>query len=676
MIKRVYFSLVFIFFTINIINAQSRFSDTGPVQKNTTTNSSTNTPKKDSSGSFLKHRNDLEDSITVFYRNFNSTKNQKLDSSLDDFHKRYILPYYAYDLGNYGSAVKSLLFSPILKPGFDAGFHQFDMYNYSVDNTKFYNTTKPFTVLSYMLGSSSEQIVDIVHTQNHKDNFNFSLEYRFSNSPGILRNQNASNSNIRVTSHYKSPFKRYEWHMIFIINKNSSSENGGLDSLQKLNSLSLSDPFEVETRLGNEANSYLNPFNTSVKTGNLYNQSQFLFRHHYDIGQKDSLRINDSTLIRYFYPRLSFQHTLSVEGSTYNFTDSQIDSFSFYSYRDNYHKTLDSLGGVISFKDHWNMLSNELSIVTYPDKKNISQYFKFGASVQTFKGVFNDSLHHNYYDLSGVVEYKNRTKNNVWDIDANGQLFLNGYHAGDYAANITLKRQLSKRIGDLMLGFQNVNSSPSFLYTPQTGFPITDKQNFSKQNITRLMVEYNNPVCKFLLRGEYYLVNNYLYSDSFFSLKQDAKLFNVLHVTAEKKFKLNKYFNWYIDAHLQQTTGGAPINIPFLFFRNRIAFEGNFFKNLFLSTGIEAKYYTNYTPSDYSPFTGQFFYQNTYTTSNRPDINFFFNFRIKSFKLFTRIENLNAMGQNFSFNHYSFHTQLYPNPGLWYRLGVWWNFVN
>jgi hypothetical protein len=151
-----------------------------------------------------------------------------------------------------------------------------------------------------------------------------------------------------------------------------------------------------------------------------------------------------------------------------------------------------------------------------------------------------------------------------------------------------------------------------------------------------------------------------------------------LHVGAEKKVKLSKYFNWYIEAHLQQTAGDAPVHVPLFLTRNRIAFEGNFYKNLFLATGIEIRYYSNYKADNYSPFTGEFFYQNGYTTSNRPDINFFFNFRIKSFKCFTRIENLNTLTtQNgFGFTHYNYPVQQYPTQGLWFRLGIWWSFVN
>ena len=652
--------LVLVFFTVISASAQQQLDG------NTGNKTGGGADKKKDS-SFLQHRDDLADSITIYYRRFNFNKKELLDSSLDDFNKRYLLPYYAYNLGNYGTAVKSLLFNPSLKAGFDAGFHQYDMYNFSIENTKFYNTTKPFTVLSYLLGSSAEQIVDLVHTQNHKTNFNFSLEYRFSNSPGVLRSQNASNSNIRFTAHYQSPNKRYEYFMVFINNKNSSSENGGLDSIKKLNSLALSDPYELDTRLGDIANTYINPFNTTVNTGNLYKNTQFLFRHHYDFGQKDSLRINDTTQIKLFYPRLSLQHTLLVESSDYHFIDSQPDSTS-YSNNFNYKDTLP----IVSFHDHWSNVSNEFSFLTFPDKKNVSQYLKLGVAIQLFKGTFHDSLSSSFHDFLAVGEYRNRTRNNIWDIDASGQLYINGYHAGDYDVQVRLKRQLSKSIGDLTVGFQNVNSSPSFIYTSQTDFYVTDKQNFQKQNITKLSIEYENKARKFLLRGEYFLVNNYLYYDNYFSAKQDASLFNLLQVSAEKKIKLTKRFNWYVDAHLQQATNNAPVNLPFIYMRNRIAFEGNFYTNLYLSTGLEAKYYSDYAPSNYSPFNGQFFYQNTYRTNNYPEVNFFFNFRIKSFKMFTRVENLESLMNN----HYNIHTPNYPNQSLWFRLGIWWNFIN
>ena len=169
-----------------------------------------------------------------------------------------------------------------------------------------------------------------------------------------------------------------------------------------------------------------------------------------------------------------------------------------------------------------------------------------------------------------------------------------------------------------------------------------------------------------------------MYFDSFFSAKQEATFFNVLHLNAEKKFKLSRYWNWYTEIHVQQTTGQTVVNFPFLLTRNRIAFEGNFSTNLFLSTGLEMTYNTAYKADNYSPFIGQYFVQNSTTINNRPELNAFLHFRIKSFKGFFRLENLNTLNVNngFAFTKLNFMAPQYPSTGLWVRFGIWWSFVN
>ena len=625
--------------------------------------------KKDS----LQHRDRYADSITIYYRYYDSTRTRSLDSSLNDFSNKLVQPYWYNNLGNYGTAAHSLVFSPLMKAGWDAGFHQYDMYNFRVEDTRFFTTTRPFTELAYLLGNKAEQMINILHTQNRKSNFNFSFEYHFSNSPGLYKTQNASNSNMRATTHYQSPNKRYESFFIFISNKNSSSENGGLQDVKQLDSLALNDPFELNTRLGATALASRNPFNTSVYTGNTYTDNTILYRHQYDFGQKDSL-VTDSVTYKLFYARLRIQHTISLKSSSYTFSDVYPDSTNYQTY---FNKTITS-GDTVRYRDAWSNLLNEFSIVSFPEKNNQSQFLKAGIALQNLKGTFADTSSSNFYNVYILGEYRNRTRNQKWDIEANGQLYLNGLNAGDYAALISLKRRLSKSLGYLQLGFQNTNKTPSFIFDPLTSFPVNNKQSYNKENIVRLFADYENPRKNFRLSGEYYLVSNYTYFDSFFVAKQEATLFNMLHVNAEKKIKLSKYWNWYVEVQLQQTTGDAPVHVPFFLTRNRIAFEGNFYKNLYLSTGMELRYYSDYKADNYSPFTGQFFYQNGYTTSNRPDINLFFHFRIKSFKSFVRLENVNTLdlSKGFSFTKYNYSLQQYPMQGLWFRFGVWWNFVN
>ena len=323
-------------------------------------------------------------------------------------------------------------------------------------------------------------------------------------------------------------------------------------------------------------------------------------------------------------------------------------------------------------------MTNEFSLISFPEKKNLSQFVKAGIALQNLKGTFDTVISKKYYNVYVLGEYRNRTRNQVWDIEANGQFYLNGQNAGDYSAYISMKRLLGKKLGFLNIGFQNVNRSPSFILDPLSRFPVSKRVSFGKENIIRIFALYENPRNGWKLGGEYFAVNNYMYFDSFFTAKQESALFNVLHLNAEKKFRLSKYWNWYTEIHIQQTTGQPPVNIPFLLTRNRIAFEGNFSTNLFLSTGIEIRYNSSYHADNYSPFLGQYFVQNENKISNRPDINAFLHFRIKSLKGFFRVENLNTLdvSKGFSFSKLNFMTNQNPGTGLWIRLGFWWNFVN
>ena len=630
--------------------------------------------KKTTGNDSLQRRDRNADSITIFYRYFDSTRLRILDSSINDFTTRFPLPYYYHNLGNYGTAAQSFFFNPLMKPGFDAGFHKYDVYGFTLETTKLFQTTRPYTELAYVLGSKAEQLINIIQTQNKKSNLNFSVEYRFSNAPGNLKNQNASHNNFRFTTHYQTLNKKYESFLIFISNKAASSENGGLQDITKLDSLALNDPYELETRLGKAGAAGRNPFNTAVNTGNIYKNSTFLYKHHYDIGTKDSI-VTDSVTYKIFYPRLRVEHIFRYAGYSYNFFDNFADSTR---YKDYFNYNTNNVA-TLNFKDAWSDLTNEFNLISFPQKNNQSQFVKAGIALQNLKGTFNDTVATTrIYNVYATGEYRNRTRNQVWDIEATGQLYLTGFNAGDYAAYVSMKRMLGKKLGFLNIGFQNVNRSPSFILDKLSMFPVSNRNGFAKENIIRFFALYENPRNGWKLGGEYFAVTNFMYFDSFFSAKQEATLFNVLHLNAEKKFRLSRHWNWYTEIHIQQTTGQPPVNIPFLLTRNRIAFEGNFATNLFLSTGVEIRYNSSYKADDYSPFLGQYFVQNTHTIANRPDINAFVHFRIKSFKGFFRVENLNTLdvSKGLSFSKLNFNTNQNPGTGLWLRFGLWWSFVN
>src|SRR6187431_747002 len=126
--------------------------------------------KRDNLG--FEHRDDAKDSIAISFKFLDSIRSSQLDTNLNDFYKYYTEPANQQYLGNNGAAGYPLIFSPFIKPGWDAGFHAFDAYRFSLEGTRFFKTTRPFTQFDYMLATGKEQLIKVFHTQNPRPNLN------------------------------------------------------------------------------------------------------------------------------------------------------------------------------------------------------------------------------------------------------------------------------------------------------------------------------------------------------------------------------------------------------------------------------------------------------------------------------------------------------------------------
>ena len=652
-----------------IRGAQSRFSGMG---------------SGSGGGDSIAHRTGLEDSITIHFRYLDTSGLRGFDSVLYDFSRRISVPWYHVTLGNYGTASRSLLFDPMMKAGWDHGFHAYDIYNLTVADARFYNTTRPYAEINYMLGSRSEQLIRLMHTQNVRPNWNLAFEYRLINSPGFFQNQNTNHNNYRFTSWYQSKNKRYQNFVVIVGNKLQSGENGGVvaDSyLTDSTSGAYDERSNIPTKLGPDAPGSRNFFSTNIATGTYYTNATYMMRQQYDLGQKDSMVVNDTTVIPLFYPRLRLEHTFALSTYHYRFKDTYSDSVYYETF---YPLKMPKQHDTFFNRDRWRDMVNDFSIYTFPDAKNAQQFLKLGASLQTLKANFDSgytnitSTSKDYYNFFVHGEYRNRTRNKKWDIEATGNFYVNGLNSGDYNAYISLQRLISRQIGYLQVGFQNTNRTPSFVFDPLSSFYLDTAVNFKKENTTVLFGAFEQPKLKLKLTGRYYLVTNYAYYTNFFRVAQAAALFNVLQVSAEKIFNIGHHWNWKLWLVLQQRLGDGPVNLPLITTRNQLAYDGNLgFKNLRISFGGEMRYFTPYKAPQYSPLIGQYFFQDDTNVSLRvPDISAFIHFRIKSFSAYVRAENLNALKLGGGFTNNNIPTTNYPYPGLQIRVGIFWSFVN
>ncbi len=634
----------------------------------------------------LQRRDRYADSITIRFRYLDSTRFYRIDSSVTDFTRRYPIPATHVYLGNTGTAARSILFSPSFKAGWDPGFHVFDTYKWKMERVRFFNTTRPYSELNYMLGSRAEQFIEVLHTQNIRPHWNFLFNYRLINSPGFFKNQKTNHNNYVINSWYQSPNKRYNNYFVFLGNKIQSSENGGIqDTANFLDDPVYKDRFNIYTKLGGDSPYGTDFFSTKIGTGNKHSEFTFLMRQQYDLGKKDSI-VTDSTVIPLFYPRLRFEHTVSYSQHKYIFEDAPYVSRSGYGYfpdsayyQDNYNYPISSRDTVI-FRDRWKELVNDFSIIQFPDARNLHQFIKLGAAFQHLRGEF-ENVSGSFYNVYGHAEYRNSTRNRKWEMALNGKLYFTGFNSGDYEVYGSLQRFTGKSMGFLQLGFENVNRTPSFIFDSRSSYYLWDPAaGFKKENSSHFFASLYQPALKLRLEGHYFLLTNYTYITRFYELRQEEALFNVFRASLQKTFRLGKNWNWHADLYFQQAIGDAPVNLPLLFTRNRIGYEGNLgFRNLDIAFGAEARYHTPYKADDYSPALNQFFYQDSIRIRNKlPDISFYTHFRIKGIKIYLRFENLNTARnrEGFGFTNNNMAAPNYPYPGLVIRFGIFWSFVN
>jgi hypothetical protein len=641
----------------------------------------------------LQHRH--EDTITINFRFLDSSKLYHFDSSIYDIGRRQPMRSTWINLGNYGTASRPLVFSPRMQPGWDPGWHAYDVYRFTVDETRFFHTTKPYTELGFFLATRGSQYIDVFHTRNVKPNWNISFQYQLINSPGTFQNQNTNHNLYRFNSWYQSRNKRYQNFFVLVSSVLGSSENGGLQNPTDLDSAQYSNQATLPVKIGqNLVQPTGNFFSSKITTGTKYTSTTLLMRHQYDLGQKDSI-VTDSSVIPLFYPRVRLEQTTAYSIYHYRFFDLAQPSAGYTLDSSYYAASLGIMGlnkvnDSIWRQDNWRNFSNDFSIYTFPDAKNPQQFLKLGATIELLTGNFDTTTTgplvtaHKLNDQNVFAhgEYRNRTRNQKWDVEANGRLYLNGLDAGDYNAYISLKRLITRQVGYFQAGFENANRTPAFVFDRSSSFnwdTASTHSGFSKENTTHLFASLEQPQHQLLLTASYYLLTNYSYFHDYYKVAQ-APVFNLLQVTLQKQFTLYRHWKWRTLTTIQQVVGSSPIHVPLIVSANQVGYDGSLgFKNLAISFGTELRYVSPYKADGFSPANGQFFSQGNTVTQHLPDMNLYLHFRIRSFTAYIRGENVNAMAfspRGFGFYHNNFVAPYYASPGLIIRYGFYWNFIN
>jgi hypothetical protein len=641
-----------------------------------------NAPQRDTTN--RKSSTNWHDETVTIYSTlaFSGVRHYLPDSEVHNFQRRpFIQPYYR-DLGNLGTPVYNLLFTPenLGSTGPSLGYHAYDAYRFNADSLLYYNTTRPFTSFSYQLGSKLEQTLRMMHTQNINRRWNVMLRYRKINSPGYYRLQRSNHDAGALSTHYTSKNLRYELYGAAVYNKEQTDENGGILGDSLLDDIRYIDRGTIPVALDNPG--YTNSSSQGRRSSytNTFRDFNVLLRHQYTLGRVDTLYNSDSTQYSVqLTPRFSVGHRFEAGSQKHKFKALAPDAAAWASF---FTRTFASNDSVYS-EQYWSWIDNRVVLSGFVGKgaSQASGSVGLGNRVDAFytdyvAGRENSSAISTY--LTGDVRKEALTPN-AWAYTATAKFIVAGVSAGDFLLNGSLSKDFGPRIGSLSVGASQQLTDAPYAYTIYENQYFRQTADLAKESITSFFGALNVPRLQLTADARTYVINNFIYladsagrvTNGRLAFSQQSGGFTVNQFTVRKLQRIGP-FVLDGDVAIQGATGATPVYVPLALARLGITYEAPLFSRaLHIATGADLRYHSPFTPVGYAPFYNRFYYQTAYTADNMPEAALFFNFRVKRFRAYLMADQFQTL-----FWRNTVVIPNYPAQDLMIRFGFDWVMVN
>lgn len=662
------------------------------------------TPRRDTSKDKTNTGKWHSTDVIIYYELLGKKEQYKDDSEIHVFHRRLFQQPWSRDMGNPGSPILNLLFTPENRVGPTLGYHINNPYRFVPDSLKFYNTNKPYTLFSYQASGRQENIASVMHSQNVRPNWNVTADYRKISSPGQYQIQRNNHDNAGLSTNYKSLDKHYQLYGGIVYNKQQHDENGGVLNRDFLDSAAFNNRKIVPTAYENNAYS-----STRSTVSNVQRDVAVMLHHTYMWGRTDTTFYEDDTSA-YNYaltPRFGITHRASISSEKHTYKDLAPDSVwytpLFYKSFPNkgtgyYSRGADSVIGI----QKWVKADTRVLFEGFAGKAGNQIRFSAGAGIRydrfvaepvtvpipdtPFFANSSDKTGNGSTYITGNIDKEALTPG-AWAYGGHLMLLTTGGYAGNLSVDGYIGKKLKKLDGSITAGAsQQLGSAPYSLTNYQNAY-VRKFFDFGNESITRLYATAESRKLKMSGGISGWLVNNYIYLSDEGLPKQYDGSYTVPQVWLRKIFKVGSF---YLDNEIvyQPVAEGAPVNVPAVMGRHQLSLERAVFRNaLKFATGIEARYNTAYAPAGYNAQWNRFYYQNSDKIENLPEVSVFFNFRIKRFRAFIAGDNLQQLlGANAILytgmpvrsrtTGEVLYNPVYAMPNMQLRFGFSWIMVN
>lgn len=563
-------------------------------------------------------------------------------------------------LGNFGSSYQSNDFFQRSNNLEDFIFlKNYKFYGNWPSDLRFYNTTKPFTLLEYGQWFSNkpkgETWLRVLHTQNINPYLNFGFSYYSISSQGKYLNQEEKNNNLSFFLSYNK--ERYDLWFSVGKNKFGNQENGGFPN-----------PKDIE-------NPDLKPENIAVwlnGANDVTKNSFAVISHEYKFGTWKEMKEKDETFQK-FITRFAIMHTMELSDNSRSF--SEIDPNPYFQYNDSRGKVYfygegntpyingnSGSDAFLSTQDHAGQqkLTNlfYLKSVEAPDRK-----FTFGK-----QAYIGNDLIKVYYPREELIYTPGiwmppigltqsgsltntflggsifRSEGKFWNWIAKGKYYIQGYKFGDFdlSGQISKPITIARDTSSLTLNTSMTNTTPDYFYNHYYSNHYKWENNFNKTYELRIGATYDNPKRKLKAGFKYSIINNYVFWNEQSLPAQANSEFSVVQAFLNKDFKLGvlNIQNWLI---YQKTTTERYLHVPQIMARNTLYLAGILSKVLHFQIGLDTRYESKYYGDYYSPALGMFYVQKNEQIGDYPWMDIFINLKIKRTRFYVKYTNIGAL---------------------------------
>mgnify|MGYP003740389577 FL=1 len=576
---------------------------------------------------------------------FNNIQFVTPDTIPDNLHRFSDLErsgYLIQNLGNIGTARRSLFFEPSMTIGRTSGYHVYDDFYTTPDKIKYYDTRSPYTDVFAAFGGGGRAVTDVTFALNDSVQFNIGFNFNSIRSDKQLAflsrgDRQVKNNDWNIFG-FLRPKKIPKYLLLFNMTQfdHEVSEQGGIVDP----SLDASNPegsfFDYQ-----DANVILDEAFSKDKRGGFHVYQQ------YDI---DSI--------------FQVYHTFNYLEQITRFDDVyDVSSISTTSDSLLYSGIGGQTSGTIAQRTTFREVLNEAGLKGRTKRFSYTLFYRNRLLTYDVAQITNRVNETEHY-LGGTLRQQITPK--IF-LKASGELLFGG--------NYLAQGKFTSDFFDAT--YSRINNKPSFLVNRFEGEQRQWTNSFDNQVSDNLQGTLKLRAGNISFRPfiRFNRISNYTYFDENRLAAQAADDVVLLAPGFHLDWRISKKWFWSSSVYYNNVTGGASntFRIPETMALTQLAYKNVLFDGkMIIQTGIDVHFRSSYFGQAYDPTSQQFYLQNSFEQDGFAKVDLFLNFKVQTFLFFVKSAHFN---QGLTSDGY-FISPLFTGTRQTFDMGVRWSFYD